>query len=468
MNDLENELRELLVTKVGEARAILDAPAQVIRRARRRQVGTILVGALTVTALVAGSIVGLGALIRSQRTDVLGGEGTTRGTIEGVTITYPTNWFLTDPVSAGIEPADTPRTLPRSLLLLSNRDPASSEILGCPGRSDAARGAVLMRIQEQALALSGEGASPWRVPLEPMDGADIAYGDIACYPDWHFYRTSWTAVGRSFEAWVGIAPDASEADQAALFDAFRSMRFERSGDGVVATGPLFTITTGEVGGVSWAFVAYESTEGICVEVRVADGSVGGCGFRPEDLSVSLGRMRAPGGSMLTFVDGTVSRRARSVRIELDGGQEVEASIYPAPPELDVPFAFFVAALPDALPPEEFPVKVVALDGSGNVIAVQAIPSGPDASEAFVELLDKYGNVVGYAPSPEAGLAGGWVPPGDSASATSIRRIADLSLEHFLIPEVSRWWAERPRPDGTDDQFLAWWDAYPVRSDLPGV
>ena len=100
--DLERELRELFRDKAGEAPvATLGAPAaapqEILRRGRRRQVGTVLGSAAIVLVLIVGSVAGLNALLRGKgdpyttgRYDVF--ERT--ATIEAFTVTSPSDWFL--------------------------------------------------------------------------------------------------------------------------------------------------------------------------------------------------------------------------------------------------------------------------------------------------------------------------------------------------------------------------------------
>lgn len=69
--DIERELRELFRDKVGEAPVSTlgtsgAPPPQVLRRGRRRQVGTVLGSALVAVALAVGSFAGLRSLLRSE------------------------------------------------------------------------------------------------------------------------------------------------------------------------------------------------------------------------------------------------------------------------------------------------------------------------------------------------------------------------------------------------------------------
>ncbi len=127
---------------------------------------------------------------------------------------------LIDPDEAGPERPDRPtRTrCPASSSRVSPTDPG--ELFGCPGLATGTPPRFLMTVQEDPLALSGEAAGSWPVALEPMGSSrrrrrrGVAPG--GCYPSWEFLRAGWTAAGRTFEARIGLAPDVSDAERAAL------------------------------------------------------------------------------------------------------------------------------------------------------------------------------------------------------------------------------------------------------------
>src|SRR5919204_3834053 len=101
--DIEQELRELFREKVGEAPVRTPdgaaAPQQVLRRGRRRQVGTVLgAGGLTLVLLV-GSVAGLSRILAGGKDRDRSGNGgyevfERTATIEAFTTTSPSDWFL--------------------------------------------------------------------------------------------------------------------------------------------------------------------------------------------------------------------------------------------------------------------------------------------------------------------------------------------------------------------------------------
>lgn len=66
MTDLEQDLRDLLATKARDGAVAGNPAPPVLKRARRRQLGTVLTSILGTAAIVVGAVVGLQALIESE------------------------------------------------------------------------------------------------------------------------------------------------------------------------------------------------------------------------------------------------------------------------------------------------------------------------------------------------------------------------------------------------------------------
>lgn len=128
----------------------------------------------------------------------------------------------------------------------------------------------------------------------------------------------------------------------------------------VATSPDFTITTGEAFGVSFTLSAYETSDGICVNVDYkapsVRGSGGGCGFSVagEVTGQSTEETRAVGwnatctglpGTPGTLIFGPVVRTADGVKLTLatTDSDVIIADVLRGPPELNVDF--FLARVP---------------------------------------------------------------------------------------------------------------------------
>ena len=97
--DMENELRELFRDKAGEAPLATPAtaPPHVLRRGRRREIGTVVGSVAAVVVLIAGSVAGLQRLLDEGLEPLPTGgydvfERT--ATIEAFTVTSPSDWYL--------------------------------------------------------------------------------------------------------------------------------------------------------------------------------------------------------------------------------------------------------------------------------------------------------------------------------------------------------------------------------------
>ena len=262
---LEQDLREVLQRKFGEVR-VPSAPPELIRRTRRRQARTIALGAVVVVALLAGSV-GAGLALTHHDSSLPAGR-TTSTTINGITVTYPEGWFAEDPAKLGLN-GPGPQTEPRLVLAVSNRDPEGTTIFGCPGMAEGGAGAVLFTVQVTALDRL--------LPTWPVDRRPLPVGtdDSACYPGWDFSQAQWTAGGRSFDGRLGVAPDASDGDRAALLDAFDSMTFESQPALRGNNQRSVVVATGIVAGHRWTITASIGADGTTsLEIEDERGGAG--------------------------------------------------------------------------------------------------------------------------------------------------------------------------------------------------
>jgi hypothetical protein len=124
-------------------------------------------------------------------------------------------------------------------------------------------------------------------------------------------------------------------------------------------GPGIVLANGEVDGKPWKLLAYQSESGLCVDLEIEHGAVGGCGPVPIDRDLELVQGGVLGlGKMI--IHGNVSGRVASVEVRPVEGEPVSTSIIPDPGGLGV--NFFVAFVPrDTLG------EVVALDAAGHVL-----------------------------------------------------------------------------------------------------
>lgn len=144
----------------------------------------------------------------------------------------------------------------------------------------------------------------------------------------------------------------------------------------VATGPRALLAAGEISGRRWTYTAYTSDHGICIDVAVARGSGGGCGFgiRGEPPVTAHGGAppgrhwvgtgtTALAGIDAVFADGPIAKRVDTVEIVLSDGGAVSADVIAGPSELGAPLDFYLAILP----PDSTVQWVVARDAAGTVL-----------------------------------------------------------------------------------------------------
>ena len=332
MNDLNDDLIEMFRRREGDVRSPAATPARLVARTRRREWLSAGVGVAVAVIVVVASIAGLRSLGSSDGSQPGEVGPTETTTVSGITITYPETWFAEDPVAIGIEPNDAPRTLPTLVLALTRDDPKVQGVLGCPSMADLP-GQVLMTVQEIPLALSGEGSASWPVPLEVADfGSDQVGG---CYEGWTFMRAAWTAAGRSFEARVGFASDASDADRTAMADAFASMTFA---PGSVSTENKAEVATGVTdSGATWSLTA-SMTGNLCWDIQIETDSQGsGTGACDDGQGFDTPRLMPihfdPG---TTIIAGTVPGDAVVIEIDILDPQTAPIGVYQNPPMFPAP------------------------------------------------------------------------------------------------------------------------------------
>lgn len=342
MSDLERNLRTLLDEKASRAGAPELEP-RLLRRARRRQAGTALAGALGIAALIGGVALAMWAFGPSR-------EGTpadrldplVETTVNGVTVTHPESWGVVDPVEAGIEPeTETPTRL---IVLMTNADEITPEAISCPGLSGDAGNGVVMTIQEVPLALAGEGARPWPVELVTLiEPGQNGAGSSGCLPGWTFLRGSWTSNGRGFEARVGFGPDVSGEERDALQRAFDTLRFAPS------DGPpeAVVLATGTAGGEGWQLIAQRASDGMYLGLEWSSGGAGMGGMLdvPDPLQYTA-RFLGSGADRELVVYGVARRPiTRLEYVPSDGGPAVSTEVIDIPDTIGGELEGFVVTAP---------------------------------------------------------------------------------------------------------------------------
>ena len=147
-----------------------------------------------------------------------------------------------------------------------------------------------------------------------------------------------------------------------------------------ATGPEREVASGPMpDGGTWAFVAYETADGLCGRIETPAGDEGDCfSVRPYDetLNVLYSDGRANGG--LLFARAVVGPEVATVRINLAGPSVGEPahnagnSLQIEPTDVGLPLDFVFTPLAD----DAVVTSVEALDADGTVLATADGYAGP--------------------------------------------------------------------------------------------
>lgn len=358
MNDLERDLREVFHDDARRVPTPATAPKGLRRSARRRQALFGGAVALAGLAVAAGVVAGATTLLSRQGGPEPAAPGpTTTGTMNGVTITYPQAWHLIDPDRAALNGSPTMGESPLPRIVLALAPTRAPETFGCPGRVGGGGAATsLMTIQEEPLASQGPGSAPWPVRLEPL-AVDVS--DSACYPGWTFERAGWTASGRTFEARVGLSPDASDDEREALAAAFASMTFEPSS----GQASSVSLAQGVAGGEEWQLVASRAKGGLSLELSGETSGAGMGSLDDASADIQASDMVFGSGSQAErVIFGVVPEGVVRVEATTAGGSPVSTDVLDVPDEIDPNLNAFVLVAPSGR------VDMSGYDASGNVIA----------------------------------------------------------------------------------------------------
>jgi hypothetical protein len=380
VNDLERDLREVLHEDARSVPTPISAPEGLRRSVRRRQaVFGGLVG-LSALAIVVGVVAGATMLLPVRSGQPAGKGPMTTGTLNGITITYPVSWSLIDPDEADLN-GPGPSTLPRIVLALSPQ--AQRDAFGCPGMAGGEQPTFLMTVQEEPLAPSGTG-SVWPAVLQPLN---VGAAESGCYPGWEFLRAGWTIADRTFEARVGVSPDASEDDRDAVFAAFASMSFAASPEGITSV----TLTTGTAGGQEWSLIASRQSDGLTLSLQAESSGSGIGGFDRSfrDLQVSSHAF-GDGADRELVVFGVVPEGAVRVEASSAEGSVTSTDVLDVPNEIDPNLnAFALVVAPG-------PGELLGYDASGEVVARGTVDTAEPAPFPGASLED--GRHFGYVRS----------------------------------------------------------------------
>ncbi|HEY7873708.1 MAG TPA: hypothetical protein VIG64_01165 [Actinomycetota bacterium] len=143
------------------------------------------------------------------------------------------------------------------------------------------------------------------------------------------------------------------------------------------------VAEGEDGRQAWQLYERHSRRGLrCIELRWADdkGSSEGCSDAvPDDESVQFAMANFPGGDAVAFF-AALSKDVASLRLELDGGEAVEAEVIEGPEGTDVNYA---VVYPTGEPGETVGGTVTSRDADGNVLdTMELCQMGPGSGGAM--------------------------------------------------------------------------------------
>ncbi|HXJ62908.1 MAG TPA: hypothetical protein VNN79_04060 [Actinomycetota bacterium] len=303
----EERLHDMLQERGSQPVATPQAPQDVLRRTRRRQVSTALVSGVTAVAVIGGAILGVQAFGRGSEQPRVGATGTSDSTrtvtLDGYTITYPYDWALQratsgvvyvnpgGPMIPAIDPTDGvtgvsgPSGTTAGVAITEPAVSGPSSVTGTsgvtgptgpstptaptgptgPGGGWAAYGGpggqylqLSNQYPDHVLDLTCDGADfpsngvalqvSYRQTSDPS--SDQAFGDGTACPDGStVYSASHAGQdgGRAaFVAAARVGLAATDADRQALFAAYDSIDFPQAPAGVYMGGGV-TGSTGSAG-----------------------------------------------------------------------------------------------------------------------------------------------------------------------------------------------------------------------------
>jgi hypothetical protein len=497
MNDTERDLRELFEAKARDAGSAPPVKREVLRRGRRRQVGTVVVAGVTALAVAAVALVSLQALHRADTSVPGGSTGNPAftATIQNFTIAVPTGWTLIDrwpvgsimaadststrfscvgtPIEAGSgnndsssssdctdQQAQTPEppTIPRGglpMLTLSNDDPGLGGSVCNADGSLPAGSATLYIGLDYAVTQSPDWQSTvpaWPDPLGNVLRNDLPPDQMPCGPGGY---ARFQTGGMPYIAWAGFGSDVTDADQQAIVDAFNGMRVrdaEISGSADETPGYVLAGGTRDAG-PSWSIEVRPAPANVDMGYREPDGRATGVGdFTVPDVPIEIG-----GANSVIF--GAVTFDAERVELRpTDGSPPIPGDILQLPDALNAPFDAFV--LPNAVPGEVVAIGPDGDLGSASVGGFQ--PDQPSVSDrraqsdlrnAYVAAKTYYtdsNSFEGFTPAVASSIEPSldWQADLTTPGKVSIR---DVGADHILLvtaTSVNDAFCIAEQPDGT--------------------
>jgi hypothetical protein len=371
MNDLENDLRELLQRKAGEARATTGAPERVMARGRRRQVGTVFVGLLTTGLLVLASIAGVRGLLRADHGETPGGARrapfTRTATIEGITVTSPSDWALIDEwplarstiTSYSASSCSGTATVGPDGGTSSSRQTCSQEAKPSPVAVPA--GLPVLQLTSSDLGLGtticGSGAAGGdsataglyvAMNVDAMQRGDFHPGEPGTLdpnatptsgPCGMGHYATFATTGAVYFAFASFGSSAPPKTTRALADAFDSMKVASVQlQGSPESTPGYVVAGGtSASGEAWRLEVRPTAANVDMELITAAGGASGV----ADFGVPEKANLEVSGGAGSILFGAITKEASRVELRPDGGGPiVQGTIFSLPTSIDAPFDGF--------------------------------------------------------------------------------------------------------------------------------
>jgi hypothetical protein len=402
MNDLEHDLRLLLETKARDASPAVEPDPRVLKRARRRQIGTVITTLTVVATLAVGSVAAFQLLQGVDQTPpqpatvpVLpeAPPGFESAALPYASIAYPEDWYLLDTsplVPLGVAQSGN---LSGPVLQLANFDPDLPHSPRCMVDPDALPDhGVLLTVgimTPEEVAITNEPSGPWPVELAPLPSNQ----DPVCTGGPRPRIATWTTPsGLIYWANAGHGTEATEADIRAMERAFESLTFpttdqpqmSRMGAFQGQGTPRVVLGTVRIGSGLATMVAYvELNKSLLVGVSGSEGGscCSGSAIAPHSGStqqpVTSTIMLSPNG---TLVYGAISPEVVDVELRTSSGDSLPVHVAELPPSMGYEDRVVWGVAPGA----DERATMVGYDAEGDPIGDPILPAGPRVTIASGE------------------------------------------------------------------------------------
>jgi hypothetical protein len=299
MNDLERDLATLFRERADDIETRTVPPGNVLRRGRRRQIGTILGGAAVIVSTILALIIAIAATPPAPDSIPAVSSYPSRATtIHGIPVTAPAGWTLVDdwplasmlPTSSqtctfsasGVPVGPSPELSPSSEPAAGPSSSCSSEAVPLPAGVPVLQlanfsfrldGSLCTAGELQSVDVPADGVAMYVAAFDgPMKTADVL---DACPGSRNLTTFADRGVQQLYVGVSIVGPDANAADVATIDRAMNDLGGIRIPDGqAVATSPGYVVASGDDGTTAWrieaGFLFRDSTSGIGTTLITSD------------------------------------------------------------------------------------------------------------------------------------------------------------------------------------------------------